>query len=421
MISKHITKSIGLIVILLTLAFSSNAQIKADWQRDLDSLAVWLPQKHYNMFLYHDRDFFNKGIAQLKQDAEKCSNTEMTLKLQQFLVMFGDSHTNVNFRDAMSPNRIYPIGLACYDNDYYIIGTIKKYQSLLGVKLKAINGYSMKRIESRFSTLVVADSRSSILNAVPNLMSFAQIHEFFKLASGDSIMITYEKNGVESRKLIKAGPINPKQTISLRPNTLPMHIQNADKLFTETYMPDSKIYYIQYNKCWNRELEEKQGNKARAAKLPYFKDFTERIFKTLAEKDVKKLVFDLRYNGGGNSRPFTEFVKKMAQELKNHKDIKCYAVIGRRTFSSGILNSLDLKNYLNATYVGEVTSGCANHLGEIRSFVLPTSKVGVIYSTKYFKQADIKDGPLKPDVVKETSYTDFMRGTDPVLEWIKQQ
>lgn len=420
MISKYITRTITLVLTLFLTSSLGYAQRKTDWKRDLDSLAVWLPQKHYNIFLYRDKKFFDKGIAQLKEDAEDCSDIEMTLKLQQFIVKFGDAHTNIIYQQSMSPNRIYPLGLTCFGNDYYITSTLRKYKDLLGVHLIAINGHPMNMVEQRFSSLVVNDSRSSILNTVPNIMAFAQLHEFFKFASGDSIKLTYDKNGKKCNRIIKAGNVNPKETIDLRPTKFAMHIENAKQLFSETYLPNDKIYYIQYNRCWNRELEEKYGNKERAANLPSFKEFTERIFKTLAEKDIKKIVFDLRYNAGGNSRPFTQLVKQLAQKL-NLKDIKCYAVIGRRTFSSGILNSLDLKNNLNATFVGEVTSGCANHLGEIRSFGLPTSGVGVSYSTKYFKQAEIKDGPLYPDVVKECTYADFLKGIDPVLEWIKQQ
>ena len=421
MISKQITKSIGLIVILLALAVTGNAQRKSDWKHDLDSLATWLPQKHYNLFMMRSRNYFDEGIARLKKESERSTDAEMALKLQQFLVTFGDSHTNVDYPQALSPNRIYPMGLTCYGNDYYITGTIRKHKQLLGAKLNTINGHSMSQIEKLFSTLVVVESRSSVLNMVPSIMSYAQIYDFFGLAKGDSITITYENNGKPGKITLKSAPVNPRHTISLRPTKFAMHIENSDKLFTETYMPDDKIYYIQYNKCWNRELEEAIGNKERAAQMPSFREFSARIFNTLAEKDIKKLVFDLRYNAGGNSRPFTELVHKMAEELKRHDGIKVYAVIGRRTFSSGILNSIDLKRELNATFIGEPTSGCANHLGEIRGFVLPTSKVGISYSTKYFKQAEIKDGPLQPDVAKETTYEDFMSGTDPVLDWIRQQ
>lgn len=414
-------RGVTMAVTLLLASSACSAQHKINWQRDLDSLAAWLPQKHFNLFMYRDKKSFYEGIDRLKDEAPSHTSTEMVLKIQQFLVKFGDAHTGANYPQKMSPNRIYPLGLDCYGSDYYVTTTYKRYSALLGSRIVSINGHPMADVEKKFSTLVVADSRASIMNTVPKIMAFAQIHEFLGIASGDSITIAYDKNGTKGRITVRAVGINPSAMVNIRPSKYAMHIENSNTLFTDTYLPDDKIYYVQYNKCWNRELEERYGSRESAAQMPSFVELEQRMAKTLEEKDVKKLVFDLRYNSGGNSAPFTELVKKLAAKLKDRSDIRCYAVVGRATYSSGILNSLDLKNYLGATFVGEQTAGCPNHLGEIRSFDLPTSGLEITFSTKYFAQKDIKDGPLRPDVVKEPAYEDFLRGTDPVLEWIRQQ
>ena len=416
----HLRKILPAVLALL-MSVPMTAQHKTDWQRDLDSLAAWLPQKHYNLFMYRDRKYFEDGIAELKRTAPLYSNSEMALKIQQLLVKFGDAHTGANYPQEMSPHRIYPLGLDCYGKDYYVTTTSKRHKNMLGARLTAINGHAINSVENQFSSLVVVDSRSNILNTVPKIMAFAQLYDFFGIAKGDSIVISYEKGGKEGRAIMKACQIDARDMVNIMPQKQAMHIVNSKTLFTDTYMPDDKIYYVQYNKCWNRELEEKYGSKERAAQMPSFIELSRHIENTLKEKDVKKLVFDLRYNGGGSSAPFTSLVKKLAEQLKDRKDVKCYAVIGRATFSSGILNSLDLKKYLNATFVGEETAGCANHLGEIRSFGLPTSGLEIMYSTKYFRQNDIMDGPIHPDVVKEATYTDYIQGKDPVLEWIKKQ
>ena len=420
MVSKYM-RTFTLILVLFLTSSLCNAQTKIDWNRDLDSLAIWLPQKHYNLFMYRNEESFSTGITELKKDVARCSDLQMILKLQQFIVKFGDAHTNVNYIVALSPNRVYPMGLACYGTDYFITTTTTNLKNLLGSRLIAINGHPINKIEKQFSSLIVTDSRSCVLNTVPNIMAYSQIYEYFNLAKGDSIVITYNKNGNVKKKVLKAGPINPKSLINIIPAKKAMHLENNGSLFTETYLPEDKIYYIQYNKCWSRELENKYGYKDRAALLPSFKEFTERIFTTLAEKDIKKIVFDLRYNSGGSSQQFTELVKQLSTVLQDKDKIKCYAITGRSTFSSGILNSLDLKKYLNATFVGEETAGCANHLGEIRGFRLPTSKIEISYSTKYFTHEGIDDGPIVPDIVKQSTFEDFMNGIDPVLEWIKQQ
>ena len=85
------------------------------------------------------------------------------------------------------------------------------------------------------------------------------------------------------------------------------------------------------------------------------------------------------------------------------------------------MNALDFKRLLGACWVGEETSGKPNHLGEVRSFTLPTSGLQVQYSTKYFKNVDEEMNTLVPDVKIPMTFDDFRQGIDPVYEWIKKQ
>lgn len=82
---------------------------------------------------------------------------------------------------------------------------------------------------------------------------------------------------------------------------------------------------------------------------------------------------------------------------------------------------MDFKRLTNAVYVGEETAGKPNHFGEVKNFQLPASKLWVNYSTKYFKVTDEEVNTITPDVRIEMSFSDFIKGIDPVYEWIKRQ
>lgn len=82
---------------------------------------------------------------------------------------------------------------------------------------------------------------------------------------------------------------------------------------------------------------------------------------------------------------------------------------------------MDFKNMTNAILVGEETSGKPNHLGEIRSFKLPSSALSLQYSTKYFKRTDKDSKTITPDKIIEPSFTEFKSGKDPIFEWILKQ
>ncbi len=129
----------------------------------------------------------------------------------------------------------------------------------------------------------------------------------------------------------------------------------------------------------------------------------------------------MRYNGGGNSSQGTEFINKLSESKYLNQNTKIYVVIGRQTFSSAIINTMDFKEKTNAIFVGEETGGKPNHYGDVRNFILPSSGLNVNYSTKYFTiiKDDLKT--ITPDKIIEFSFSDFSKGIDPVFEWIKNQ
>ncbi|MBK8626894.1 MAG: hypothetical protein IPN86_15405 [Saprospiraceae bacterium] len=155
--------------------------------------------------------------------------------------------------------------------------------------------------------------------------------------------------------------------------------------------------------------------------MPSFKEFEEKVFQTVKQNPIDKVVFDIRFNGGGNSSQGTEFVEKFAKVLEKKPKMKIYVILGRNTFSSAILNAMDFKRITNATFIGEETSGKPNHFGEVKSFQLPNSGIRVDYSTKYFKRTDEKVNTISPDIKLEPSFSDFDSGIDPAYEWIKKQ
>lgn len=192
-------------------------------------------------------------------------------------------------------------------------------------------------------------------------------------------------------------------------------------LFTDRYFPEEKIYYILYNSCWGRESEAEFKSREKAASLPSFTEFGQKAFGILQGNPVGKIIFDMRNNGGGNSAQGTAFIERLARFLEQHPGIKTYVVIGRSTFSSAILNTMDFKHLTDAVVVGEQTAGKPNHFGEVRNFQLPGSKLTVAYSTKYFRRTDEEADTITPDVRIEMSFADFTKGIDPVYEWIKAQ
>ena len=92
--------------------------------------------------------------------------------------------------------------------------------------------------------------------------------------------------------------------------------------------------------------------------------------------------------------------------------------MGRRTFSSAILNTYDFLNHTSAITIGEQTSGKLNHFGEVRHFDLPHSQLRIWYSTKYFNIDPKNSNAINPSIGLPITFSDYNNGIDPVYEYV---
>lgn len=414
--------SLLIIVLLLNLVCNSQTLKQVDWTADIDFLATELPQKHYDFFTVKEKKEFLVGLDKIKLSSPKLTDIEVAIKLQQLIAGFGDSHTAVNYGQLIDKNKMLPLHLYWFSDGLYILHTTQENMEILGHQIVSVNGVPLKTITDSLGTMTTKDNQAIIKNSIPKLLPLVQVLECFGFVKEQEIKLELKDlNGIKKTHILKFAEMTRQNRKTYKPDSLALCYRNERAFFVDYYQAKNNVYYLQYNRCWSKELELQNGNTQNAEKMPSFKEFEERVFQTLANNRVDKLVFDMRFNGGGNSIQGTQFVEKLAKFLENNSKIKLYVVVGRNTFSSAILNAMDFKRLTNAVFVGEETSGKPNHFGEVKNFKLPSSGIRVDYSTKYFKQTDEKVTTISPDIKLEPSFSDFARGIDPVYEWIKNQ
>jgi len=409
MIKKILT--LALLIGITQMCFS-----QINWKNDIDTLKSELPKKHKNFFFLKSEHVFNSGLEGIKNQCDSLSGFEITIKLQQLIAKFGDSHTRLDLFSILKPELNLPIGMYLFTDGVYILKANPEYASLIGKRLININGHPIEEVIDSVNTLITCENDALRKEIFPQIITSTQLLDYFKFSSDSTYYFEVE---VEDGKLVNQ-QIYPskigKQFISIQRDSLPYCWQERRTAFTKRYFEDAKILYISYNSCAPVSYIQNNGN----TDTLLFEDFQKQIFDDLKHKNVKKLIFDMRFNGGGNSIYGTRFVNKLSGENIDKKG-KIFVVIGRSTFSSAILNTVDFENKTNAITVGEETGGKPNHYGEIRSFKLPNSNLDVIYSTKYFKNTEKEINTIVPYIKIETSFQDFKRGIDPVYEWIKKQ
>ncbi len=400
----------------------AQSQSKIIWKDDIEYFMTELPKKHKDLFFRFPKEQFEASLQKLMSLPDTLSDLFFALKLQQVIVKVGDAHSSVRYSDFLDREKLLPFSFVWLSDGLTINSTTKQNSEILGGKLKKINGYPVEVIIDSLCTLFVVDNDAGKKAGIPSMLLFEELLDYFGFGNGSLPIIEVEsEEGILVSYQLKSGKLNDDSIVEIKPEVKPFYRISAELFFTEKYFSEDSIYYIQYNKCWSRELEMAYGDKGRAKNFPSFVEFEQTIFKTFREKPIKKLIVDMRFNSGGSSLQGTDFIKQLAgYDFLNKRNI-LYVVIGRRTFSSGILNVLDFKRLTKAIIIGEETAGRPNHFGEVKSFMLPSSNMKVTYSTKYFKWTSEKENTIEPDVECPVSFTDYKNGVDPVYEYVRKQ
>jgi hypothetical protein len=211
---------------------------------------------------------------------------------------------------------------------------------------------------------------------------------------------------MEFSPVATTAPVNTLPAPFLARAPVPLYRSRPSSLFYwYEHLADQKTVYFQYNRC--REMSSQS-----------FASFSQELIAFIDTHAVERVVIDLRQNGGGNSSILLPFINAIRARPSLNQRGKVFVAIDNGTFSSGMLNAVNLQQMTQAILVGEPTGGKPNSYGEVLSFTLPNSKLIVNYSVKLFTTVPGDPPSVMPDLLVELSMDDYLAGRDPVLEAI---
>jgi hypothetical protein len=376
------------------------------WALDLDFLSTELPRKHKNLYHNISESEFLTQIDELKSKLLSMDLDEILVGLMKIIALVGDSHTTLGYRSQQG----LPLMLYGFKDGIAILNTTSEYRDILYGKITAVEGKPIENVIAALAPIIPHENEAQVKNNIPNLLTDTVILHGMKLIpSQEKASLTV---------LAKSGRII---TLDMKPVSFsskpewivdtsdecdaPLYLKNRQKFYWYEILPDSQTLFFKYNSCQNM------------TGLP-FNDFVKIIFNVADAEEVTSIVIDLRHNGGGNSGIFAPFLEELKKRPKFLQKGSIYVLIGRRTFSSAILNAIDLKKQTQAIFAGEPTGGKPNHYGEVQSFRLPQSGLSVTYSIKYFRVIDDDPDSLMPDLLIEPMASDYLKKSDPVLNSI---
>jgi hypothetical protein len=372
------------------------------WREDLAYLAKELPAKHKNLFFAQSKEEFEGKVSDLDAMLDQLDDDEVVARLMQLVASVGDGHTSLNLGSGDVAWKTFGVQFHPFPDGLRVVLAPNEQANVLGAKVVSVGGVPFADAWKRVSEAVSHDNEPCVAARAPLYFESPFVLHGLGLGhdSQHASFVVQKDDGTKVELDLAAG--RPLRTLLAEAKEPPLWRQQRDQNYWWKHVPESKLLYLQFNRCTDDPSRP-------------FAKVVDELFACADQNDVEHLFVDLRHNGGGNSQVMAPLLKGLASRGKLHRKGVLFAAIGASTFSSAMLNALDLRNGFGALLVGEPTGGKPNGYGEIVFLHLPHSKLEVTCSTKYFHLVDGDPPSVEPDVAAPITWPDWRDGKDPAL------
>jgi hypothetical protein len=373
------------------------------WREDLDFLARELPARHKNLYHTLPREEWEARVAELRERIPELEDHEIAADFARLVASAGDSHTTVQMGSSPFVGSPAPIELRWFPDGLRVVAVPSEHADLVGGRVVEIGGVAVEEAWTRASEVIAHENEIWVRAKAPSWLAVPAFLRALGLADADEFAryVVETEPGKRSELDVKAGAL-ARSLARSGPQESPPWFKRRHEPYWFEYLPDSRTLYLQYNQC------------ADDPQRPFAK-LVEELLAAADRERPDRFVVDLRHNAGGNSMVIAPLFQGLGARRFLRGRGRLYAILGPNTFSSGMMNAIQLREGYGALLVGEPTGGKPNSYGEVRTFELPNSKLRVGYCTKYFR--DVRDDPpaLIPELSAPLTFEDWKAGRDPAL------
>lgn len=376
------------------------AGAQADAAGDVRNLVAEIEQRHPNPYHAVSRADFQRAADDLAVQAPRLTRNQLIVGVMRLMAMLGerDGHSGLFPIQAAHASSLhaYPLRLYRFPEGLYVIRALDA--SLVGAKVTAIGGVPAEEVEARVRTLVPGDNDWSRLDNLPYFLVVAEVLD------GLGIAPTWElelRGG--SRRLVSPSPVSVSRWTSALggrwwqgARRAPLYLRLSHIPYGLSTIDRGRALYVSYNQTTDPGL------------VP------QRLVRLARSKRVRRIVVDVRLNGGGNNTTYFGLIQALRHRRINRPG-KLAVVIGRRTFSAAGNFAAEVDRRTRARFFGEPTGGAPSQWGDHAPIPLPSLSVTASTAVEYIGDPNDTHSSTQPNVPVQVTAADFFAGRDPVL------
>jgi hypothetical protein len=383
-----------------------------EWREDIRAYVENLKATHINLFHTVSEGDFNDAVKSLTDGVPEMDDFEIALELIAISAMIGDGHTWTWFSETFNPERL-PFGLGELSDGVFIVETIPEFEDFVGRRIVSISGHPVESLLEKPYRFMSRDNEYTLLNARVHWLTNEAFLRYEEIVNPEgSIAIGIEsKDGtievVDFDFTPRMGYFSAKK-VSVERDTIPLYLQRTDETYWMEYLKKGKTLFVQINAVRDAEDGPRLGQ------------FAREIVKTFEAKKAKKLVIDLRHNGGGNGDLTRTFVSAISRNDKINQPGRLFVITSPKTFSAALMFTVRLERATEALFAGVPGGGKPNSYGEFNAFTLPNSGLHGSVSSRWHEEGEPDDTRefVPMDIPVSLSSKDYFAGRDPVLDAI---
>lgn len=343
--------------------------------------------------------------------------------IMKAVAAMGDGHTRLN----TSFRTLYPAAMRFFSReggwDLVLAAAAPAWGSYVGMTVAKIGGRDIPEaaaIVSEYlsleSGLAHEDLRDhAIRTEIMDYFMNPPLMRAVGLADGEGLCLEFE--GGESCRIAETERGNPWVRVLDRLEETPFTRSRPDDDWWAGTVPGHPdILYFRYDSC----VQEAWPTMRQTLDMLPSRGQS-------GQGSIRRLIVDLRYNSGGDSRPGTRFARALEGKEVSTVEGGVIVLVGGMTYSSAMQNAADIVKACggkgassgNAILVGEPLVEPLDHYGEVKKFLLPASGIVVGRSSRFWPYARTTGlsparGVLEPtgDNIVLSTFSDYSHGID---------